>query len=458
MSLNSGIFPTNWKKANIIPLQKNGDKTDVNNLRPISLLPLPGKLLERIIHTKLSSYLEGYNLLDSKQNGFRKNRSTIGTVVDLTDDVLQGLNNKLYTIASFIDLRKAFDTVSHDILKQKILKFGFSENITDWISNYLSNRQQRCAVNGYTSDYLSITCGVPQGSIIGPLLFLIYVNDITKNLHNSTVRLYADDTVIYVTHESEDVAHGIISDELDIVTRWCNSNQLTMNLSKTKMMLYGTRTMLKKGHYNDVLINGTALQYVHNFHYLGVKLDDKLNFEAHANECIKMVSYKLYLLTKIRGYIDKEQAITIFKSKIIPYFDYGDIFLYKIQVKTKNTLDRLQNCVLRIVLGKDTRYNGWRVHQEAKTPFLNDRRICHLENFAYKRHLNERYVDNPKRPLRIHDAPVLREHRSNNGSFERSILYQCTKHWNILPSDVRNIQTYNSFKLNRKNNMMAAVN
>ena len=299
MSLRTGTFPTVWKNANIIPLQKNGDKTDVNNLRPISLLPLPGKLLERIVHTRLTSYLEENNLLNTKQNGFRKNRSTISTVADFTDDVLKGLNEKMFTTACFIDLRKAFDTVSHSILKKKILKFGINQNIIKWINDYLTNRQQRCIVNSVTSDYLDITCGVPQGSIMGPLLFLIYLNDITNNLHNSTVRLYADDTVIYTTNNSEDVAHNIISNELDIVTRWCDMNQLTMNLSKTKVMLFGTRNMLKGAHHNAFMINNTPLHYVQIFTYLGIKLDSKLNFEAHANECIRMVSYKLYLLTKI---------------------------------------------------------------------------------------------------------------------------------------------------------------
>ena len=143
-SLTTCSFPDNWKKATVVPLQKSGDKTNVNNLRPVSLLPLPGKLLERLFHKKVSKYLDDNELLNEGQNGFRKGRSTVGTVAELTDDILLGINNKDYTLAVFVDLRKAFDTVSHDILAKKLCKFGFHDNIVKWLIDYLNNRQQRC--------------------------------------------------------------------------------------------------------------------------------------------------------------------------------------------------------------------------------------------------------------------------------------------------------------------------
>ena len=270
------------------------------------------------------------------QNGFRKGKSTIGTVAELTDDILFGINNKKYTIAAFTDLRKAFDTVSHDILGNKLHTFGFHNNIIAWLKDYLSNRKQRCKVSGITSDYLDITCGVPQGSILGPMLFLLYINDINNTLNLCKTKLYADDTVVYATHNSEPQCHELLSRDLEILLEWFNRNKLTINLDKTKLMLFATKNMQKKALFPDLEISGTKLQYVRQFNYLGVKLDNRLTFETHASECIRLVSHKLFLLAKIRKYIDKKQALTIYKSKIMPHCDYGDIFLLGLRSTGKN--------------------------------------------------------------------------------------------------------------------------
>ena len=299
-SLNECTFPDAWKKATVVPLQKSGDKSNVNNLRPVSLLPLPGKLLEKLFHMKVSTFLDGNKLLNEGQNGFRKGRSTIGTVAELTDDILLGINDKNYTLAAFIDLRKAFDTVSHEILSKKMSKFGLHENIINWLKDYLRNRKQRCKVNGLTSEYQDITCGVPQGSILGPMLFLLYINDINNVLNLCKTKLYADDTVVYATNRSEAICHDWLCEDLQVLMNWLNRNKLTINLDKTKLMLFATKNMQKKANFSEVEIQGKNLQYVRQFNYLGVKLDNRVTFETHASECIRLVSHKLYLLTKIR--------------------------------------------------------------------------------------------------------------------------------------------------------------
>ena len=260
LSFTSGIFPDDWKIANVIPLRKGGDSMDVNNLRPVSLLPLPGKLAERLMHTHVSKFVEENGLITDKQGGFRKGRSTIATVADLTDEVLLGLNSKEYTLASFIDLKKAFDTINHRILLKKLPFFGLNNSIINWIGNYLTNRSQRCTVNGTTSGELAITCGVPQGSILGPLLFLLYVNDVNTNLLHTNVLLYADDTVIFAKHEDEGMAHLWVSMDLFLLQKWCNRNQLTINLAKTKLMLFGTKNMLKRSRKQDICLSGMKLR------------------------------------------------------------------------------------------------------------------------------------------------------------------------------------------------------
>ena len=171
-----------------------------------------------------------------------------------------------------------------------------------------------------------MSCGVPQGSILGTLLLLLFINYFDQDLLHSKVLLYADDTVLYASHTQEDFAHLWVAEDLRMLTKWCRNNQLTININKTKVMLFGSRNMLKRGTRNDIFINETKLQYVNRFNYLGIKLDSSLTFKLHASECLRMVAHKLYLFGRIKKYITTEQAITIYKSKIVPYFDYGDIF------------------------------------------------------------------------------------------------------------------------------------
>ena len=312
MSFTTGIFPDVWKIANVIPLKKGGDPTDVNNLRPVSLLPLPGKLAERIMHTHIATFIEERELLNQNQGGFRKNKSTISTTAKFTDDLLVGINENQYTVATFIDLKKAFDTINHSILIKKLPNFGLNNNIIRWVKNYLTNRKQKCTVNGKMSSELDITYGVPQGSILGPLLFLLFINDLDQELLHSRVLLYADDTVLYASHSQEVFAHLWVANDLRTLTKWCRNNQLTVNINKTKVMLFGSRNMLKRGTRKDIFINETKLQYVNHFNYLGIKLDSSLTFELHASECLRMVAHKLYLLGRVRKYITTEQAITIY--------------------------------------------------------------------------------------------------------------------------------------------------
>ena len=453
LSFTRGIFPDDWKIANVIPLKKGGDPTDVNNLRPVSLLPLPGKIAERLIHTHISAFVEEKGLLSNKQGGFRKGRSTISTVAELTDNILLGLNNKEYTLASFIDLKKAFDTINHNILLQKLSFFGLSITIINWIRNYLSNRRQKCSVNGMASEELGISCGVPQGSILGPLLFLLYVNDISTNLLHSNVLLYADDTVIFAKHADEGTTHQWVSADLELLYKWCNRNQLTINLSKTKLMLFGTKNMLKHCSKSDINLSGMTLQYVKQFNYLGMKLEDTLTFELHAAETMRMVSHKLYLLSRIRKYITTGQSIAIYKSKVVPYFDYGDIFLMNINRKSLDKLQKLQNRALRICLARDGRSNVNDLHNICNVNKLGQRREAHLLNFVYKRAQDAEYTQEGNRNLRRFDAPILKEIKSNNKYFEMSILFQGATLWNKQPVEDRNTATHKLFKKMQKSKL-----
>ena len=210
----------------------------------------------------------------------------------------------------------------------------YIKNTISWLENYLSQRYQTCFANNVNSTPRLLKCGVPQGSILGPLLFLLYINDVDYNLLNTNIKLYADDTVIYSTNKNEAVAYENVERYLKTLMKWCDNNQLTVNIKKTKLILFGTREMLRNSRHIDMYMGTEKLQYVNDYMYLGTKLDSKFTFELHANECCRHVIHKNYILAKIRRYINAHQALTIYKSMILPYFCYGDVLMHNLKVGT----------------------------------------------------------------------------------------------------------------------------
>ena len=453
MSFSCNKFPVSWKIAKVIPLQKPGDSSDVNNLRPVSLLPLPGKIAERLAHTKISKFLEDNHMLNENQGGFRKNKSTIATTADFTDDIGLGLNEKKYTLASFVDLRKAFDTVNHVILVNKLHEFGLHGDTISWLSDYLTDRKQLCFANNVISETRDMVCGVPQGSILGPMLFLIYINDLENALDNCDIKLYADDTVLYSTSVDEAEANTNIRNDMKLLFEWCNTNKLTVNIKKTKLMLFGTKGMLKQAKYHDVYIGHEKLKYVNSFMYLGIKLDNHFTFEMHAKECCRQVAHKNFVLSKIRRFISIPQSLAIYKSMIQPYFYYGDIFLHNIGAKTKDKMQKLQNKSLRLCLQRNNRANVPALHRDSGVNFVEDRLDVNLLNFMYKRKCNSNLLQEQPRELRRFEASLFKEYISNNRTFESCVVYQGAHKWNALPVRERNEPTYEGFKSHQKHKL-----
>ena len=450
LSFSTGIFPQKWKVANIVPLQKSGDPTDVNNLRPISLLPLPGKIIERVVHTQLSEYLEHCKLLNEHQGGFRKGHSTVNTVSEFTDDILLNINQNKCTLAAFIDLRKAFDTVNHTILLRKTELLGVHPGIIEWLKSYLIGRIQRTSANNCISQDRVVVCGVPQGSILGPLLFLIYINDIDGQAKDCKIKIYADDTVAYASSDNPREAFKWVQAELNRLQGWCKKNQLTINISKTKGMLFGTKKMIQNNQLKHFKIGIEELGYVTSYPYLGVKLDNKLTFELHVKETLKLASHKIYLLSKIRKYVTGSQALTIYKSKILPYFDYGDILCIGSHGQSLDKLQRMQNRALRICLRAPPLTPIRTLHVQTGVPLLENRRRAHLLNFMYKRKNNINYLANQGRNTRLFEGAVLNTVVAKRKAAERSIYIKGAAAWNALPASIRNLPSYQIFKYHQK--------
>ena len=235
-------------------------------------------------------------------------------------------------------------------------------------------------VNGIESDFENVTCGVPQGSVLGPLLFLLYINDLCGVITQSKLYLYADDTVLVTSAPNVYTAHLHLQNDLNNVANWCKGNKLSINVKKTKSMLIGTKSMVKKQNILPKLqIQNVAIDYVFQYKYLGVTIDERLSFRAHLNNTIKLVAHKISVLNKIRFYITDDAAIKIYKTMILPYLDYGDIFFMNSNLNQLNKLQTLQNRSLRISLKTQIFTPIDIMHQSVQIPKLSARRDTHEE-------------------------------------------------------------------------------
>ena len=448
MSIKHCIFPKTWKIATIVPLFKSGKKTDVSNYRPVSLLPIPGKILEKIIHGDVANFLENNKLLCDKQGGFRKNHSTLSSITEFTNNIFNAINSKELTVAIFFDLKKAFDTVNHKILIKKLEKMGIRGNVLLWIENYLSERKQKTICNNNLSEKKNVLCGVPQGSILGPLLFLVYINDIENAICNSKFQLYADDTVIYNSGSSIDDIKISLQNNIDKFAKWCIINKLTINTKKTKIMIFGSRYNIKRNSTLELRINGESLQIVPTYKYLGINLDQTLNFNYHLKNVVNQISRKLYIFSKIRRFLNDQAALILYKTMILPFFDYVDaVFMFSNSVYLKK-LDRLHMRGLRISLRLHPNLSEEMVLFQCKISNLDNRRHVHLRNFMYNRKYlcHNNFNDDNRICTRSNAGPTFDVIKPNCETFKRNICYSGAIDWNNLNAETRNIENIFLFK------------
>ena len=458
LSFTSSEIPKAWKIAKVTPLQKPGNKNDVGNLRPVSLLPLPSKLIEKIVHSRIYQHCEKNNILDARQGGFRPNHSTIHTTAMFINDIYTAMNDKNISIAVYIDAMKALDTVNHNILLQKAKLYGINGSVLAWLENYLNERYQCTIANNCFSDRKLITCGVPQGSVCGPLLFLLYINDIACIMRNCKVSLYADDTVLYVSNQNVDDAAKLIQEDLNNLAVWCNRNKLTVNSKKTKYCVYGLRSSIKKSKTKDVILslNTDILDRVCSYKYLGFILDDHLNFNKHIGELCSLVSHKLYLLSKIRKYLTIEACITVFKTMILSLIEYGDVIYSGTSCENLKKLDTLFYRGLRICTGVDNRYNEQELRRECCVASLYDRRYAHILLLMYKQKnvdsLLKKSIVNTRQNL----APVFWNYIPKNEKARQNVIYRGAIEWNKIPANIRNLE-FNEFKTVQRRNLNLSI-
>ena len=453
LSIRSGKFPEIWKCSKVTALFKSGERTNATNYRPISILPTLSKILEKVVHWQFYQFLNSHNLLSNKQFGFRPKLSTTAALCSFADEVLLNMEQGNLCGAVFLDLTKAFDTVDHCILLSKLSAIGVSPSSLKWFESYLSHRKQRTCCGNDLSEALPVTIGVPQGSILGPLLFLVYINNLPDVIKNSQVTLYADDTVLYSFSKDPRLLEQKLNEDLLRVAHWLCENKLTLNLEKTKSMLIGSDRKLADISLFSLSIFDTDINTVSSFKYLGIMLSTHFKWANHIEYISSKINKNLGLLRRIKHLLPKQARLLFYNSLVLPIFDYADVVWGdKDNVVLMNELQVLQNKAAKIILDRPLHSSASDALSALKWLNLKQRRTYHRCIYIYKciNGLMDHSLDIVRRSeihsynIRNKDALNLPKVKRNWG--KQRTNYQAIKDWNNLDSELRNARTLAVFK------------
>lgn len=356
-SLETGKFPDKLKVGSVVPIPKVCNPSQVDEFRPVNTLPTLEKILEMSVYSQLCGYVDRSQILMEYQSGFRS-RHSCETALQVTISGWKlNVDNNKYTVAVFLDFKRAFETVDVDILIEKLKYYGLSGTVLRWFESYLTGRRQRTRVNGVYSQERDVLTGVPQGSVLGPLLFILYLNDFKYIQDCEFLSLFADDTLLAVSDLSLEGALGKMNVLLQHVSEYLNINKLHLNVQKTKAMIITTKykyCQIDKESLN-LKINNQSIEIVEEIKYLGFIVDNILSLKSQFTYVHKKISKKLFFFSRIRSSFNLDTALLVYKTIVQPHFDYCASLLYLLDAESVLSLQRLQNRAMRIIL-KCNRY------------------------------------------------------------------------------------------------------
>ena len=447
--------------ARITPIHKGkGDSTDPSNFRPISIVSTIAKIIEKFVKCQLVKYFNLNNLFSPSQFAYLKNHSTQTALYSIIDKCINNIDSGNVNIIAFLDLSKGFDVLNKDILLYKLQKYGIDKTNLAWFNSYLSIRQQYVCNGQDISDFQTINIGVPQGTILGPILFLVYTNDLTNNLENCFSVIYADDTSI---GKSGQLAHDLeanMNQSLSIASEWFINNGLIVNTNKSNYMIIGSQIKVQSLKDNiSISINNNQLQSCDCSKLLGIHIDSHLSFDQHVCYIVSKISPKIGLIHNLRQFLPIKALNQVYLTTIQTLFEYGLNVFGSTSQKNLKLLQRLQNRYVRAVTGifdytssvsALIKTLGWMNISQRHSYFisclvfksLNGNVPVSISNiFSYVR-------DRHNHSTRNADNSLLTIPRPNSSLYKRSLAYNGAVTWNELPLTV--CSSLQSFKHNYK--------
>lgn len=455
--LEVGYFPDNWKLSLIKPISKNNDPKSFNDLRPITIIPAISKLLEKTVKNQIYDYVINNSIVSSFQSGFRKNHSTTSVLMSVTDNIFKSLDDGNASALILLDFSKAFDTLDHSLLCAKLTYYGFSDIAVNFFGSYLSNRHQIVTFDDTNSSQCPITSGVPQGSVLGPILFLIYTADIVNNVHFTKIQCYADDTQLSLTFSPEDIASASvkINDDLKSILEYSSANNLKLNLTKCHVICFCSRTVRNIIESSlHVNLDGQPLNMVHKVKNLGLIFETDLRFKEYVKSLIRRCYVSLKLLYTNISIINFKLRKKLVETLVLPILNYCNIVYFPcLDSLTKNRLQIIQNSCCRFIF-RIKKYD----HVSAK---INELKWLKIEN-VYKYNLlvfvHKLIISSTPSYLReklifrhdLHDVNTrfsnkLSLPRYHSTMFQRSFSYNAVVLYNSLNSDLKQLPV-NSFR------------
>ena len=449
LSLKFGQFPDKLKYAKIIPIHKGDSKQTPGNYRPISLLPIIGKVFEKIVYNRVYSFVTDKNILVKNQYGFQRLKSTEHAGLDLQSKIINAYENKLNSCSIFLDFAKAFDTVNHEILLSKLYHYGIRGPTHNWFKSYLSNRQQCVQVNNHLSDFATVKHGVPQGSILGPLLFLLYINDITQSTKNLEFLLFADDTSIFLAKKDLKTLEDTINTELDHVSNWLKANKLSLNVKKSNVLLFRGRNAKKMDQFN-IKIDGNPIEEKEFAKYLGLYFDNKLTFKPQIDHVLTKLKKGNGILAKLRHFVPNEKVRSVYFAHIESHLNYGSIIWGG---AAKYHLDKIilaQKKGIKIM-------NFIKTRDHIELPFKNNKvlpvdrlRALSMCKFIWKIYQGitpfaSSLLDQNQVVVNERDNTKYLVPYKNTLHARTSIFYSGILNWNKIPTDIKNSASLPNF-------------